>query len=343
VIEGFLTCEGIVKHFGATTAVAGTGFSVEHGQVLALLGPSGCGKTTLLRIVAGFEWPDAGEVVLDGRVLSGSGAFVPPEKRRVAMVFQDFALFPHLSVAANISFGLPKGADRSRRVDELLDLVGLRGLGNRMPHQLSGGQQQRVALARALASEPSLILLDEPFSNLDPSVRERVRGEVKQLIHDVGITAVFVTHDQEEALSLAEQVAVMIEGRILQTGSPSEVYLNPVDRAVGEFVGNPNFLPGDVADSIVSCELGHLKVAAGFTGPAEVMIRAENLTVSEHDGVPGEIVNVEYFGHDQMVMVRLASGTRLRIRLLAAPQLGLGQPVGVLVNGDVFAFPAPRS
>ena len=336
----FLACRAVAKRFDAIAAVNGAGLAVRQGEVLALLGPSGCGKTTLLRLIAGFEAPDAGEIELDGRALSGPNSFLAPEKRRVAMVFQDFALFPHLGVAANISFGLPKGADKARRVAELLDLVGMPGLEKRMPHELSGGQQQRVALARALASEPKLILLDEPFSNLDPSIRERVRGEVKQLIQSIGITAVFVTHDQEEALSLAEEVAVMIEGRVLQTGSPSEVYLNPVDRAVGEFVGNPNFLPGQLLDSVVETELGRLPVEAGFSGPADVMIRSENLSISESEGAPAEVVSVEYFGHDQMVTVRLRSGSRLRVRLLAAPRLSIGQPVGVVLSGEIFAFPA---
>jgi iron(III) transport system ATP-binding protein len=320
-------------------AVDGADLEVRQGHVMALLGPSGCGKTTLLRLIAGLETPDAGQIELDGRVFNGSSVFVPPEKRRVAMVFQDFALFPHMSVAANIAFGLPKGADRRVRVGELLALVGLDGLDSRLPHELSGGQQQRVALARALASEPALVLLDEPFSNLDPSIRARVREEVRQLIHSVGITAVFVTHDQEEALSVAEEVAVMMAGRVLQVGTPSEIYAHPASRKVGEFVGNPNFLAGELHDGIVECELGRLRVAATFEGRADVMIRAESLAIGEEGGVPAEVVGVEYYGHDQMVTVRLAGGTTLHIRLLAVPQLPLGQRVGVLVKGDVFAFP----
>jgi iron(III) transport system ATP-binding protein len=338
-VSAFLSCRDLVKRFGITEAVSGADLDVEQGHVLALLGPSGCGKTTLLRLIAGFETPDAGEIELEGRLLNAKGTFVPPERRKVAMVFQDFALFPHLNVSANVAFGLPKGADKRKRVDELLTLVGLRGLEARLPHELSGGQQQRVALARALAPEPALILLDEPFSNLDPSIRARVREEVKQLIHSIGITAVFVTHDQEEALSVAEDVAVMMEGRVVQSGTPTEIYTRPASKAVGGFVGNANFLRGEVTDSIVECELGRLKVDAAFEGLADVMIRAESLGVSEEGGTPGEVVNVEYFGHDQMVEVRLASGTLLQIRLLAAPQLPLGQSVGVVVKGDVFAFP----
>jgi iron(III) transport system ATP-binding protein len=339
-VSGFLACSGVVKRFGTTEAVNHADLEVTRGEIMALLGPSGCGKTTLLRLIAGFESPDAGEIVLDGRVLAGPGVFVPPEKRRVAMVFQDFALFPHMNVGANVAFGLPKGADRKQRVTELLALVGLEALERRLPHQLSGGQQQRVALARALASEPALILLDEPFSNLDPSIRARVRDEVRELIHQIGITAVFVTHDQEEALSVAEQVAVMMAGRVMQVGTPTEIYTQPVSRDVGEFVGNANFLQGQVIESMVDCELGRIPVDASFTGAADVMVRAESIGISETAGTPGEVVAVDYFGHDQMVDVRLETGTIVQIRLLAARQMPIGQQVGVFVKGEVFAFPA---
>jgi iron(III) transport system ATP-binding protein len=183
------------------------------------------------------------------------------------------------------------------------------------------------------------MLLDEPFSNLDPSIRERVRTEVKQLVHQVGITAVFVTHDQEEALSLAERVAVMIAGRILQVGSPLEIYTQPADRTVGEFVGAPNFLPGDVRDSLVDCELGRLPVTASFEGPADVMLRAESLAITEDGGTPAEVTAVEYYGHDQMVTVRTGHGRQLRVRLLAAAPYAVGQHVGVIVKGEAFAFP----
>ena len=339
--QSLLSCRFVYKRFGRVRAVEGAELEVEEGHVMALLGPSGCGKTTLLRIIAGFETPDAGEVELAGRLLNGPRVFVPPEKRHVAMVFQDFALFPHMNVAANVAFGLPRGVDRRQRTGELLDLVGLNGLESRMPHQLSGGQQQRVALARALASEPKLILLDEPFSNLDPSIRARVRGEVKQLIQHIGITAVFVTHDQEEALSLAEQVAVMIDGRVRQVGAPEEVYTRPTDRAVGEFVGGANFIRGEVRDSVVRCELGILPVAASFEGPAEVMLRAESLAVSE-DGAEAEVTAVEYYGHDQMLTVRTGQGSLLRVRLLAATPFQAGQRVGLEVRGEVYAFPAAK-
>jgi iron(III) transport system ATP-binding protein len=340
--ETLLRCRGLVKRFGRTLAVAAD-LDVEDGHLLALLGPSGCGKTTLLRLIAGLETPDAGDIKLAGRLLNGPNVFVPPEKRRVSMVFQDFALFPHLDVSANISFGLPRSIDKRRRVAELLDLVNLSGLGPRMPHQLSGGQQQRVALARALAPEPQLILLDEPFSNLDPSIRARVRTEVKQLIQSIGITAIFVTHDQEEALSLAEHVAVMMEGRVLQTGTPLDVYTRPVNRLVGEFVGGANFLPGEVTDSIVECELGRFKVDAAFNGRADIMLRPESLAFSDVAEATAEVISVEYYGHDQMAFVRLGSGRRIKVRLTSESRALPGARVGIILRGEALAFPSTAS
>jgi iron(III) transport system ATP-binding protein len=335
----FLECRDLVKRFGNVDALAGASLAVERGDVLALLGPSGCGKTTLLRAIAGFEVPDQGEVILDGAVLSGPQHTVPPERRRVGMVFQDFALFPHMDVAANLAFGLPRGANRARRVEELLALVGLEGLGKRMPHELSGGQQQRVAIARALGAEPVLMLLDEPFSNLDPSVRQRVRAELRELIRRVGITVVFVTHDQEEALSVAEQVAVMMDGRVHQTGTPREIYARPVSRAVGEFIGEANFLPGEVRGDLAESELGSLVVRADFQGHGDVMVRAEDIKVSMEGGVAAEVVVVEYYGHDLLMTLRLNSGRVVRARQPAGMHLAPGQRVGLIVKGEALAFP----
>ena len=335
--QPILVCRNLTKRFGEVAAVNGASLEVEEGSLTALLGPSGCGKTTLLRLIAGFETPDEGEIVLRGSIISSPAHHAPPEKRHVAMVFQDFALFSHLDVAANVAFGLPKGADKTARVGELLALVRLNGLQDRMPHELSGGQQQRVAMARALAAEPDLIVMDEPFSNLDPSIREEVRGEVRQLLRSVGITAIIVTHDQEEALSLAGEVAVMIDGHILQVGTPAEVYGYPVSRAVGEFVGAANVVPGDADGSHVDCVLGRFDAAA--EGPVDVMFRAESLAVSEDGIVHGKVVDIDYYGHDQMVVVKLESGELLRLRLLSRPGVEVGQDVGVTARGQPLVFP----
>jgi iron(III) transport system ATP-binding protein len=325
-----LVCRGLVKRFGEVAALDGADLEVREGSLTALVGPSGCGKTTLLRMIAGFETPDAGTIELRGRGISSPAGGWPPERRRVAMVFQDFALFPHLDVAGNVAFGLPRGADRRERVRELLALVRLDGLERRMPHELSGGQQQRVALARAFAAEPDLILMDEPFSNLDPSIRDEVRDEVRRLLHSVGITALVVTHDQEEALSLAGEVAVMIDGRIVQIGTPTEVYGTPISRQVGEFLGQANVLRGVVTGSDVECVLGHFPTTDRANGEVDLLFRAETLVITEVvDGVPAEVIDLDYYGHDQMVFVRLVTGERLHVRQLAGLTFELGQRVGV--------------
>ncbi len=309
--DAFVSVRGVTRRFGQTVAVEDASLDVARGELVALLGPSGCGKTTLLRMIGGLEVPDAGEVSLEGRTLSSAGAFVAPEKRGVVMVFQDFALFPHMTVGKNVAFGLKRGASMAK-VAEVLELVGLAGLERRMPHELSGGQQQRVALARALAPEPGLILLDEPFSNLDPAVRQRVRGEVRALLKDVGITAIFVTHDQDEALSLADRVAVMFDGRIVQVGTPAEIYTSPARREVAEFLGHPSFIAGEVRDGRVACALGSFETGAA-DGPCDVMVRAEDVRL-DPAGVAAEVVAREYFGHEVLVRARLASGESIRAR-----------------------------
>ena len=342
--DTFLRCENVTKHFGDVVAVDGASIEVERGRTLALLGASGCGKTTLLRIIAGFERPDSGRVELGGRVLNAPGVFMPPEKRRVGLVFQDFALFPHLSVASNVAFGMTqKNGRRRARIEELLSLVGLEGLGGRMPHELSGGQQERVALARSLAAEPDLILLDEPFSNLDTGLRQRVRAEVRQIIESLGTTAIFVTHDQEEALSLAQRVAVVIAGRIEQVGRPGEVYRRPATRAVAEFLGDANFLPGDGGDGAVRTALGTIPAPESPSGAVEVMVRPEDLALSPEGGEPVEVVAHEYYGHDQMVTVRLTSGALMKVREIASPDFAPGQRLGLRVRGHVVVYPRSPS
>ena len=303
-----ISLDGVSKRFGAVVAVDGASLELARGEFVALLGPSGCGKTTLLRLVAGFERPDAGAVAVAGRVVAGP-AWVPPERRGVAMVFQDYALFPHLSVAANIGFGLERRR-RAVRVGEVLDLVGLSGFEGRFPHELSGGQQQRVALARALAPAPAVVLLDEPWSNIDPLRRDAMRDELAAILRAADVTVLLVTHDREEAFSLADRIALMHDGRIEQTGMPEEVYYEPATRWSAEFVGASNVLPARVVEGEVETPFGRLS-ARGVNGApiVDVLLRPELLELVPDPGGTGVVVDREFRGHDVFYRVRLADGT----------------------------------
>ncbi|MCK6625213.1 MAG: ABC transporter ATP-binding protein [Anaerolineae bacterium] len=331
-------CQGLSKNFGRVRAVENVNLTLTRGRFLALLGPSGCGKTTTLRLLAGFEMPDQGEVEIGGRLVNAPGLYVPPEQRSVGMVFQEYALFPHLNVADNIAYGIAKGVDKKGRVADMLSLVGLPEVAGRMPHELSGGQQQRVALARALAPQPALILLDEPFSNLDAALRQSVREEVRQILRQAGVTAIFVTHDQEEALSLADEVAVMIEGAILQIGSPQQLYLRPARREVAAFVGEANFLTGVAHGATVSCPLGELPLVETAHGPVEVLIRPEMARLQPDPTGPGRVERISFFGHDQLVEIALPAGLRLQARTQPRLDLSPGAPVQVTVEGPVVAY-----
>jgi iron(III) transport system ATP-binding protein len=330
---------GLSKTFGEVAALAGFDIAVEEGQTLTLLGPSGCGKTTALRVIAGFERPDAGVVSVGGLPVAGPGLHVPPERRRVGMVFQDYALFPHMSVAANVSYGLVKG-DRDRkdpkRVAEVLELVGMSGTEKRLPHELSGGQQQRVALARALAPRPAVILLDEPFSNLDASLRQRVRRELKEILREARATALFVTHDQEEALSLSDLVAVMREGRVVQVATPPDLYRVPADPWVAGFLGDADFVPATAGHGQVETALGTF--ATEHDGKVLVMFRPERVLVTPHPDGEAVVASREYFGHDQLVTIVLADGSRIRSRLGPAPDLKPGERVAVKIE-EALTFP----
>ncbi|MDX1521849.1 MAG: ABC transporter ATP-binding protein [Anaerolineae bacterium] len=336
-----IRAQGLSKKFGEVYAVDGVNLSLREGQFLALLGPSGCGKTTTLRLLAGFEPLDAGEIEIAGQVVSSGRVNLPPEQRSIGMVFQEYALFPHLNVADNIAYGLAKGTDKRRRTMEVLELVGLPDVGRRMPHELSGGQQQRVALARALAPNPALILLDEPFSNLDAGLRVQVRAEVRRILKQARATAIFVTHDQEEALSLADEVAVMLEGHIVQTDTPRRLYRRPVSKAVAEFMGDANFLPGDVSDGTVECALGKLNTASPYTGQVEVMLRPEDIALHPAETGSAQIIDTQYFGHDQLIQIEMASGLRLQSRLLSSGRETFlpGQRVDVSVRDKVVVYP----
>ena len=326
---------------------------VEPGESVALLGPSGCGKTTLLRLIAGLERPLAGTIQLGDRFVAGppgrGGTWVAPESRRVGMVFQDWALFGHLTVGRNVGYGLERAKRTPRRIGEALDLVGLAGFEDRLPSTLSGGQQQRVALARALAPHPGVLLLDEPFSNLDASLREEVRSEVRRLLIELGITAVFVTHDQDEAFVVGDRVGVLRDGRLMQVDSPDELYRRPVDPFVADFVGTASWLRCEAAGGIVHTALGRLPVggtassggngaldAGAPSGTVDVMLRPEQLRLGA--GTGAEVELVEFYGHDSMVVANL-DGTRLRVRCGPDPDVRRGDPVAVeFIGTDVMAF-----
>jgi iron(III) transport system ATP-binding protein len=302
---GMICCHGVSKRFGAVRAVDEAQLCVERGEFVALLGPSGCGKTTLLRLIAGFEVPDAGTIELDRRPVAGTGVWVRPERRRVGMVFQDYALFPHLTVAANIGFGLPR-KERAARVPALLAVVDLCGLGGRYPHELSGGQQQRVALARALAPGPELVLLDEPWSNIDPQLRLSMRDELARVLRSLDVTVVLVTHDREEAFSLADRIALMRNGTVVQEGTAEEIYLTPTTRWAAEFVGAGNFLPGRLANGVVETPVGLFPAQnANGASAVEVLIRPELLELEPDPAGDAEVIGREFRGHDVFYRVLL--------------------------------------
>jgi iron(III) transport system ATP-binding protein len=327
----------VSKSFGATPVLRDVSLRVEPGTMVALLGPSGCGKTTLLRIIAGLETPDAGRVTIGDRVLTSPTDHVPPERRRVGMVFQDWALFPHMTVAKNVGYGLTRDERSSSRVDDALAMVGLAGLGDRQPSTLSGGQQQRVALARAMAPEPSALLLDEPFSNLDTALRVQVRSEVHELLVGLGVTTVFVTHDQEEAFILGDEVAVMNDGVIVQQDTPAALYRRPASPWVAGFVGEANLVAGVAAGSAATTALGEIALDAASSGEVEVLLRPEELRVDE--GAGAEVELVEFYGHDTVYVVRLHDGLRVRARAGSAPTFSRGDAVDVrYVGGPTVAY-----
>ena len=337
-----LVCRGLVKRFGAIAAICDVDLDVPAGSFSALLGPSGCGKTTMLRLVAGFEHLDAGTIDLNGRQISGPGRHDPPERRRVGMVFQEGALFGHLDVAANVGFGLTRATERERVIADTLQMVGLSGYEHRMPYELSGGQQQRVALARALAPKPDILLLDEPFSALDAELRTQVRVEVRALLRSLGTTAVLVTHDQEEALSLADRVAVMMEGEVIQADSPETLYHRPVSKQIATFVGDAQFVDGVASGRRVQTELGDLPLTTSAEGPVSVMIRPEQIRlVPPRIAEPANAIVEDrlFFGHDQLLRVRLETGGSIHVRLGAYGGIRAGHVVHVAVRGAVTAFP----
>ena len=339
-----LMVRDVVASHGPTTVLHGVDLDVAAGTTTAILGPSGCGKTTLLRVVAGFHRPDAGTVAIGGHPVVAPGVLVAPEDRGIGYVAQEGALFPHLSVEQNVGFGLP-GRDRGRaaRVTELLDLVGLpREVGRRRPDELSGGQQQRVALARALARRPRIVLLDEPFSSLDAGLRTSTRRAVADALAAEGVTVLLVTHDQDEALSFADQIAVMEAGHVRQVGSPQEVYAAPTDRATAAFLGDLVTVPGTSREGVVDCVLGRLPAVGSVEGEVEVALRPEQVVLGAPvDGSAAAVVlHSDYFGHDVLVHAQLDDGSTVMSRVVGGIDLPApGQRVGVTVTGPVLAYP----
>jgi iron(III) transport system ATP-binding protein len=307
-------CEHVRKLFSRTPAVYDVNLSVVGGEILALLGPSGCGKTTTMRLIAGFERPDAGCITIGGRRVACPTLFVPPEQRQVGMVFQNYALFPHLNVANNVTYGLSRGPERQARMRAVLDLVGLRGLERRMPHELSGGQQQRVALARALAPQPNVLLLDEPFSGLDAGLRDQVRGEVARILRQSGATVIVVTHNQDEAFFLGDRVAVMNAGVIEQVGRPEELYSAPASRFVAEFMGAAFFLSGVAHRHGLETEIGFLPqpVTLSVGTAVEAVAHADDLTLIADPQGAAQITSTSYRGGSYLYEVRLPSGSLVR-------------------------------
>ena len=345
-----LAITGLHKAFGTNAVLTGVDLTVPTGSLTAILGPSGSGKTTLLRLIAGFERGDRGTISLAGAVVDAAGStFVASERRRIGYVPQEGSLFPHLTVRKNIGFGLSRGARDGGRVDELIALIGMEGLGGRYPHQLSGGQQQRVALARALATRPELVLLDEPFSSLDPSLRADVRADVKRLLFAAGATALLVTHDQDEALSLADRVAVIRCGRVCQCDTPQGLYDAPADTEVAGFVGEANLVPGVFVDGSVRTAFGdlvcHCRAGAQRTdADVVVLIRPEQVRlcpVGQACKFAGRILEHEYHGHDSVLRVKPdgedCPGVILA-RIAGHVSYPVGSPVEVSVEGPVLAW-----
>jgi len=337
-----LECHGLAKSFGEVQAVREFSLSVPFGQILALLGPSGCGKTTALRLIAGFESPDAGTIVLDGRPVWHEGKNVPPDKRPVGIVFQEGALFPHMTVEQNVGYGLKRGAARPQQVRQALELVGLESYAQRMPHQLSGGQQQRVALARALAPQPRVLLLDEPFSNLDPGLREQVRRDTLEILRAHQVTAVFVTHDQDEALLVGDQVAVMNQGRIEQLATPEDIFHHPASRFVAEFIGMVDFLPANWDGRRVVTQVGSVdwpgEFPPGENLDLEVMVRPDCLECrplahgSEVTGITGVIKEREFRGAFYVYRVALPTGHTVRCLQSHTEEYPVGEAVEVTLR-----------
>ena len=337
-----LEVENLRHAYGQQEVVRGLSFSLARGAIGCVLGPSGCGKTTVLRCIAGFEGIQEGEIRLAGKVVSGRGVMLPPERRRIGMVFQDYALFPHLPVSGNIAFGLHAMAapERVARVAQLAQLVGLSASLDKYPHEISGGQQQRVALARALAPRPELLLLDEPFSNLDVDLRERLSLEVRDIIKASGATAVLVTHDQQEAFAMADEIGVLHQGRIQQWDNPYNLYHRPANRFVADFVGQGVFLPAKALNGRqLQIELGVLQGDSQGLQNLEVLLRPDDVVHDDAAPTQAEVVHKAFRGAEILYTLRLASGQKVLALVPSHHNHALGEKIGIRLDVDhVVAF-----
>jgi len=342
-----LKVENISAGYGRQRVVESLSFHVNRGEIVSLLGPSGCGKTTALRAIAGFEPISEGQILIAQRLISAPGVTVPPEQRSIGMVFQDYALFPHLTIADNIAFGLRKKpvVDRKVQVDHLLDATGLDGLGGRYPHEISGGQQQRVALARALAPRPTILLMDEPFSNLDVELRERLSVEVRDLLKSEGISGILVTHDQHEAFAVSDKVGVMRDGKILQWDTPYNLYHEPNDRFVADFIGQGRFIPGVVrSPETYETELGLLRGNRSCTqsigATVEILIRPDDIVPDDRGDIVAVVKDKAFKGAEILYTLELATGTRLLSLFPSHSDHHLGDRVRVRMDAEhLICFP----
>jgi len=336
-----MCCSGVTKYHGAVTAVEDVDFELVPGEILSILGPSGCGKTSLLRLIAGFDNLDGGQIFISGKLASSKSTNLAPDRRNLGMVFQEYALFPHMTVKQNVSFGLksmPK-SEREGRFDEVMELVRLTGMEARYPHELSGGQQQRVALARTIAPRPVIILLDEPFSNLDTDMRLEMRGEVERILRSNNIATVLVTHDRDEAFAMADRVGIMREGRLEQIDTPDNLYSTPASTFVARFCRTCDFLKGREMNGVIVTEIGNLPFSSGAGAIEEgsevsLMVQPDDFRVIKDPNGASVIETREFRGGETMLLVRMPSGAKLNCRQLIASNLVPGDRVTLIPASD---------
>lgn len=337
MINASVQARGLHKSFGVEPVIRGIDLTLAPGDSLSVMGPSGCGKTTLLRLLAGLERPDEGTIFVSGRQVAGPGLHLPPERRRVVLVFQDLALFPHMTIAQNVAFGLRRGS--TLRVGDLIERVYLSGLAGRFPHELSGGQRQRAAIARALACEPDVVLLDEPFANLDVFLRSQVRGQVRDVLAEAGVASLLVTHDLADALGFSGKLGAMVRGRLVQSGPPSHLYDNPLTPEVAGLLGSINLVPATASGRVAECEIGRIELSAEFHGRVLLALRPASLEATAEPLGPGRVVETEFGGDHTQVRVQLNSGRTLAVRARPDVRLEPGSSVTLTMRGAATAFP----